>query len=226
MVEHFVQLKFDMADFPKIVMNDCIGLTGGIATGKSTVVDMLKDLGCRIIDTDLIARQVVEPGQPALKEISDHFGCEVLNDAGTLNRERLRSIIIEDPKKRELLNTITHPRIGLEVLRQVNEFRAGGSNMPIIVDVPLLYEAGWQAIFPMVILVYVPEEVQVERLMKRDKLSREEAIKTLTFQMSIEEKKMRTSFIIDNSGTIEETKQKVKVLFEKLLKKQINFEKE
>lgn len=208
-----------MADFSNIVLNDCFGLTGGIATGKSTVAGMLKELGCRIIDTDLIAREVVQPGQPALKEIAERFGNEVLNKEGTLDREALRRIIIDDPKKREMLNAITHPRIGLEVLRQVDEYRAEKSGMPIIVDVPLLYEAGWHTLFPTVILVYVPVEVQIERLMRRDRLSKEEAEKTLTFQMSIEEKKKRASFIIDNSGTVEETREKVRELFEKLREK-------
>ncbi len=208
-----------MADFPNIVLNDCFGLTGGIATGKSTVAGMLKEFGCRIIDTDLIARQIVEPGQPALKEIVDHFGSEVLTKAGILDRELLRQIIIGDPKKREMLNAITHPRIGLEVLRQVDEHRAVGNGMPIIVDVPLLYEAGWHTLFPVVILVYVPVEMQIARLMSRDALPFEEAQKTLTFQMSIEEKRKKARYIIDNSGLVEETRVRVKELLDMLVKK-------
>ncbi len=208
-----------MADFSNIVLNDCFGLTGGIATGKSTVAGMLEELGCRIIDTDLIARRIVEPGQPALKEIAEQFGTEVLNDAGMLDRERLRRAIIDDPKKREQLNAITHPRIGLEVLREVNEFRAEESGMPIIVDVPLLFEAGWHTLFPAVILVYVPVHVQIERLMLRDKLTREEAEKTLTFQMHIEEKKNMARYIIDNSKTFDQTRQQVKELFDVLVEK-------
>ncbi len=208
-----------MANFSNIVLNDCFGLTGGIATGKSTVAGMLNELSCRIVDTDLIARQIVEPGQPALREIADLFGTEVLNDEGALDRERLRRIIIDDPKKREYLNAITHPRIGLEVLREVNEFRAEGSGSPIIVDVPLLFEAGWHTLFTAVILVYVPVHVQIERLMLRDRLTREEAKKTLTFQMNIEEKKRMASYIIDNSKTFEQTRQQVKELFDVLVEK-------
>jgi dephospho-CoA kinase len=207
---------YSMAQFTSTVLNDCFGLTGGIATGKSTVAGMLAKLGCRIVDTDLIARKVVEPGQPALQEIVREFGEAALKQDGTLDREYIRSIIIAEPQKREALNSITHPRIGLEVLRQVDLHRSDESGMPIIVDVPLLFEAGWHSLFPAVILVYVPVAVQIERLMARDKLSREKAEKTLSFQMGIEEKKHLATYIIDNSGTLEKTHAQVVTLFEKL----------
>lgn len=207
-----------VAEVTNIVLNDCFGLTGGIATGKSTVAGMLKELGCRIVDTDLIARDIVQPGQPAFLEIVEKFGEVVLDKNGILDRELLRKIIIDNPKKRELLNSITHPKIGLEVLRQVDKHRLNGSRMPIIVDVPLLFEAGWHSLFPAIILVYVPVEAQIRRLMARDRLTREEAQRTLTFQMNIEEKKNRAHYIIDNSGTIEETRARVKELFDIITK--------
>lgn len=205
-----------MESFSQNVLIECYGLTGGIATGKSTVAQMLKELGCYIIDTDQIARDVVMPNKPAYNEIVAHFGKEVLNDDGTLNREKLRWIIIDDPQKRSLLNAITHPRIGQEVLHLVHQYRSREDGYPIIVDVPLLFEAGWHSFFKAVILVYVPVEVQIQRLMIRDNLTKEEAERTIKFQMSIEEKKARAHYVIDNSGTLEETKKQVHELFAKI----------
>lgn len=205
-----------MESFSQNVLNECYGLTGGIATGKSTVAQMLKELGCYLIDTDQIARDIVMPNKLAYNEIVAHFGKDVLNSDGTLNREKLRWIIIDDPQKRSLLNAIMHPRIGYEVLNLVYQYRSDEDGHPIIVDVPLLFEAGWHGLFRAVILVYVPVEVQIQRLMMRDNLSKEEAERTITFQMSIEEKKRLAHYIIDNSGTLDETKKQVNALFEKI----------
>lgn len=198
------------------IFNSCFALTGGIATGKSTVAKMLADKGCHIVDTDLIAREVVEPGTPGLAEITRKFGAGVLNDDGTLNREAMRELIIHDPEKREVLNGITHPRINDTVFTQIQEHHAKGDGMPIIIDVPLLFEAGWHKIFSTVILVYVPVPVQLERLMARDGLTREMAEKTLTFQMGIEEKRKLAAHVIDNSKTLKETRRCVEDLFRKL----------
>ncbi|MCX7679601.1 MAG: dephospho-CoA kinase [Spirochaetes bacterium] len=194
------------------MLSKCYGLTGSIATGKSTVARMFEELGCHIVDTDRIARQIVEPGQPAYKEIVEQFGNSVIDKDGLLNREKLRRLIIDDPQKRKILNAITHPRIGLEAVRQANEwYKKNG--MPIIVDVPLLFETGWNALFRAVILVYVPVDVQLQRLMVRDRLTEEEAQRTLAFQMNIEEKRKLAQYIIDNSKTLEETKVQVRELF-------------
>ena len=193
----------------------CFALTGGIATGKSTVAKMLAEKGCHIVDTDLIAREVVEPGTPGLAEIGEKFGTGLLNPDGTLNREAMRELIIRDAGKRDLLNGITHPRINERVLEQIRDHSAK-DRMPIIIDVPLLFEAGWNKIFSTVILVYVPVAVQVERLMARDRLTREMAEKTLTFQMGIEEKKKLATYVIGNSGSLEETARQVDELLEML----------
>ncbi|HNW28995.1 MAG TPA: dephospho-CoA kinase [Spirochaetota bacterium] len=197
-------------------LKKCFALTGAIGTGKSAVASMLADMGAHIIDTDLIAREVVEPGQPALRDIEDYFGKDVINPDGTLNREKVRDQIIRDPEKRSRLNSFTHPRINQIVMERIGQLNGMNDGMPIIIDVPLLYESGWDKIFPDAILVYVPVAIQVERLMARDRLDRPTAELTIAAQMSIEDKKGRARFIIDNSGSLEETRRQVAALFGKL----------
>jgi dephospho-CoA kinase len=197
----------------------CLALTGGIATGKSVVADMLKERGAHIIDTDLIAREVVEPGMPALEEIVREFGTDMLMPDGTLDREQMREEIISDSEKREKLNSITHPRINSVVFERITALKEKDDGMPVIIDVPLLYEAGWDRFFPDVILVYVPVEVQAERLMKRDHLDRDTAMLTISAQMGIEEKKEKAVHLIDNSGTLAETEEQVDKLFPLLQEK-------
>ena len=197
-------------------LKKCFALTGTIGTGKSAVAAMLADLGAHIIDTDLIARQVVEPGQPALLEIEKMFGTEAVNPDGTLNREKVRDRIIRDPGMRNKLNGITHPRINRIVMERIESYGRLNDGMPIIIDVPLLYESGWDKLFPDAILVYAPEPVQIERLMQRDSLDRRTAELTIGAQMSIEEKKGKARFLIDNSGSLDETRKQVVKLFEQL----------
>ncbi|HOT44060.1 MAG TPA: dephospho-CoA kinase [Spirochaetota bacterium] len=197
-------------------LKKCFALTGAIGTGKSAVASMLAEMGAHIIDTDLIAREVVEPGQPALRDIEDYFGKDVIHADGTLNREKVREQIIRDPEKRNKLNSFTHPRINRIVMERIGKFNGMNDGMPIIIDVPLLYESGWDRFFPDAILVYVPVALQVERLMARDRLDRHTAELTIAAQMSIEDKKGRARFIVDNSGTLEETRRQVAALFEKL----------
>ncbi len=197
-------------------LKKCFALTGAIGTGKSAVASMLAEMGAHVIDTDLIAREVVEPGQPALRDIEDYFGKDVINPDGTLNREKVRDQIIRDPEKRAKLNSFTHPRINQVVMERIGKFNGMNDGMPVIIDVPLLYESGWDRFFPDVILVYAPLPIQIERLMARDRLDRQTAELTIAAQMSIEDKKGRARFIIDNSGTLEETRRQVTALFGKL----------
>ncbi len=195
------------------ILRYCYALTGSIATGKSTVARFLAGRGARVIDTDLIAREVVEPGQPALDEIRREFGDAVINGNGTLNREAMRRIIIHDESKKLLLNSITHPKIQGRVLDLIQEYNSASDTRPIIIDVPLLFEVGWDRFFPRIILAYAPRDVQVERLMERDSLDRETAMKNVEAQIDIEEKKDRATHVIDNSGTMEETRGRVEELF-------------
>jgi dephospho-CoA kinase len=197
-------------------LKKCSALTGAISTGKSVVASMLSEMGAHIIDTDLIAREVVEPGQPALRDIEEYFGKDVINPDGTLNREKVRDQIIRDPEKRNKLNGFTHPRINQIVMERIGHYNSMNDGMPIIIDVPLLYESGWDRFFPDAILVYVPVQIQIKRLMARDRLDRHTADLTIAAQMSIEDKKDKARFVIDNSGTLEETRKQVADLFEKL----------
>lgn len=199
-------------------LSQSFSLTGSIATGKSSVAAMLEGLGAHIIDTDLIAREVVEPGRPALREIEGLFGKEAINSDGTLNRQWVRDRIIRDPGERNRLNGITHPRIQRIVMERIERYGGMRDGMPLIVDVPLLYEIGWDQLFPRVILVYAPVAVQVRRLMDRDGLDLRTAELTVAAQMSIEEKKAKARFVIDNSGSRTETGKQVEAIFAVLLR--------
>ena len=194
----------------------CPALTGSIATGKSFVAGIFKNLGGHIIDTDVIAREVVEPGHPGLEEVKQAFGEEVLYPDGYLNRESLRSIIIHDPEKRKQLDNILHPHINNKVFQLLENYRKNDNGMPVIIDVPLLFEAGWDKLFNKTIVVYVPVEMQVQRLMIRDGIDLITAEKNVAAQFSIEEKKKKAILVIDNSGSRENTAEQSEKIFNQL----------
>jgi dephospho-CoA kinase len=188
-----------------------LGLTGSIATGKSTVSQMFKDEGCPVIDADLIAREVVEPGTPVLEEIVRHFGEHILHDDGTLNRKRLGEIVFEHPEEREKLNSMVHPAVRMEMKERSEAAEAAGEPL-IILDIPLLIENDLYYLVDEVLVVYVPDEVQKERLITRNGYTEEEADQRITSQMPIEKKRKEADYIIDNSGTLEDTRAQVKEL--------------
>ncbi|HNR50956.1 MAG TPA: dephospho-CoA kinase [Deltaproteobacteria bacterium] len=181
------------------------GLTGGIATGKSTVASLFASFGAAVIDADRIAREVVLRGSPAFDRIVEHFGREILLPDGEIDRDRLGGIIFSDSGQRESLNRIVHPEVFREMNRRIGEIKSGNVNRVVICDVPLLIETGMHSVFDDVILVYVPEPLQINRLMEREGIGRDEALRRVRAQMSIEEKKPYASHIIDNSGTRENT---------------------
>jgi len=193
-----------------------LGVTGGIASGKSTVARMLEELGAPIIDFDLLSRVVVEPEKPAWQEIVSYFGEQVLLPDKTLDRKKLSEIVFRDPEKRKKLEGFTHPRIHQEFVRLVQEYTARDPEVIIQAVIPLLIEAGLQYLFHKLLLVYIPQEDQVRRLMDRDKVSRETAQSILAAQLPIDEKKAYADFIIDNSGSLEETQKQVKEVWQKL----------
>ena len=199
-------------------LNNCTGLTGSIASGKSTVAKMFTDRGARLIDTDLVAREVVEPGMPALDKIHKAFGDRVILSDGTLNREELRHIIVHDGEKRKELDGIIHPHINDMVLHKLQGFMDDDNGMPVFVDVPLLYETGWDRLFHAAVLVYVTEDIQLQRLMVRDNLDESTARATMATQMSLEEKRERARYFIDNSGSLQETEEQVDGVFKELQK--------
>jgi dephospho-CoA kinase len=186
-----------------------IGLTGGIATGKSTVANLLARRGALLVDLDRIAREVVEPGQPALAAIAGHFGQGVLQPDGTLHRKKLGEIVFADSAQRKALEQIIHPAIRAVMKERMEAYEREFPGKLTVVDVPLLYESGLLSYFQKVMVVYVPREEQLLRLMERDKLSPEAAESRLSAQMDIEEKKRRADILIDNSGSREETERQI-----------------
>ncbi len=182
-----------------------IGLTGGIASGKSTVSRALRELGAIIIDADEVAHAIIEPGKPAWKDIVEHFGLGVLNPDQTIDREKLGAIVFNDPEKLQVLNQITHPRVGEQFKQMIKDIKSQQADAVLFIEVPLLYETHMDRICDEVWVVWVDEETQIQRLMKRDGLSREDALKRIDAQMSLDEKAKRADVVIDNSFSIEET---------------------
>ena len=190
-----------------------IGLTGGIATGKSTVSRMLAEAGAHIIDTDQLAREVVEPGQPAWEAIVEHFGHAILLADGRIDRDRLGDIIFHDPAQKAVLDNIVHPAVFEAMARRLAQMEKQAPDGVAILDIPLLFETGMERNLAEVILVYAPETAQRERLMRRNGLSAEAAAARISAQMPIAEKRRRASIVIDNSGDLEGTRVQVAQLW-------------
>lgn len=184
--------------------NLIIGLTGSIASGKSTVAKMLEEVGLPIVDADLVARIVVEPGTPTLEKISEVFGKEVLLENGELNREKLGEIIFHNPAKRVELNSIMHPAIRQEMLRQRDELTEAGEPH-IVMDIPLLFESHLQHFVEKILVVSVTEENQLTRLMERNHLSKEEALARIATQLPLSEKEKGADAVIYNNRDLENT---------------------
>lgn len=177
-----------------------IGLTGGIASGKSTVLTYFKDKGIPYIDADIVAREVVEPGTEGLKAIVDTFGSNVLHADGTLNREALGAIVFHNEEKRQLLNSCLKTHIRNRIMELTSQYEQG--NTPILIyDIPLLIEGEWYTMMDEVWLVYVNETTQIERLMSRNGYTREDALARINSQMRLDDKCAYADIIIDNNGT-------------------------
>jgi dephospho-CoA kinase len=179
-----------------------IGLTGGIATGKSTVSALLAERGSLLVDADRIAREIVLPGSPVLQQIAEQFGQAVLLQDGSLNRKALGQIVFQDPVKRKQLESITHPAIRAIMLERMRRYERDNPDKLVVVDVPLLFESGLQSLFDEVAVVYAPRDIQRQRLMARDGLTEEEAEQRLAAQMDIERKRELADVVFDNSGSL------------------------
>ncbi|MCM3783184.1 dephospho-CoA kinase [Neobacillus mesonae] len=186
-----------------------IGLTGGIATGKSSVSRYLVSLGAILIDADQIAREVMLPGHPVLSAVKERFGQAVLNEDGTLHRKKLGEIVFNSPADLQALNEITHPAIRKEMKERMLKYEQDEPERLVVSDIPLLYESGLSEQFEQVMVVYVPVHIQLKRLMERDAISEKQALSRLKAQMDIEEKKRRADIVIDNSGDFEDTKAQI-----------------
>jgi dephospho-CoA kinase len=188
-----------------------VGLTGGISTGKSTVSHFISTSKIPVIDADIIAREVVQPGTVCYHLILDHFGFDVLDGSSNIDRAALGNIIFNNTSQRIALNNITHPRIRIELLKQVLNYFLFGNSM-IVLDTPLLFEAGFYKWVHTTIVVYCPASIQLDRLMARDNISSSQAKAKMDSQMSIEQKKSLAHHVVDNTGSMATTRKQVEKL--------------
>ncbi|PFE94897.1 dephospho-CoA kinase [Bacillus thuringiensis] len=195
-------------------MTVVIGLTGGIASGKSTVSEMFRELSIPVIDADVIAREVVEQGKPAYIKIVEVFGAEVLQQDGELDRPRLGSIVFYNEEKRLQLNKIVHPAVREEMNRQKEMYIKEGMQA-VVLDIPLLFESKLTSLVDRILVVAVKPHTQLERLMKRNNFSEEEATARIQSQMPLEEKVKNADEVINNDGTIMGTKTQLQVILKK-----------
>lgn len=190
------------------------GLTGGIGTGKSTVAQMLRELGATVIDADLGARAVIAPGTEGLERLVEEFGPAILDAEGRLDRPRMAELIFSDADARARLNAIVHPRVGLWLYQRTAEAVERGAEL-VFHDVPLIYENGRQDDFEAVVVVFAPPEVAIERLVGRG-LTEADARARVAVQLPIAEKVALADRVIDNSGNLEATRRQVELLWEDL----------
>jgi dephospho-CoA kinase len=194
-----------------------VGLTGSIATGKSTVSRMFAHLGARVLDADLLAREVVMPGQPAYLKIVEEFGQGVVQDDGTLDRKALGAIVFAEPARRKRLEEITHPAIAARQQRILSVLDEEAFEGIVIWDVALLFETGGVAKMDRVVVVSTDTETELARLMARDGMAEADARARMASQMPVAEKAKRAHYVIDNSGDRAQTEGQVKVVYEALL---------
>jgi dephospho-CoA kinase len=192
------------------------GLTGGIATGKSTVASYLELLGARIIDADRVGHEMLNPGSPGYPHIISAFGQEILGPRAGIDRKRLAALVFGDPRKLETLNAILHPLILMRVLEMAQQARKQNPSGVTVVEAALIYEAGIETSFLGVIATWCRPEQQLERLLAKDQISREEAQARLAAQLPAGDKRQRADFAIDCSTSIESTRAQVELLFPKL----------
>jgi dephospho-CoA kinase len=194
-----------------------VGLTGSISTGKSTVSAMFAHQGARVIDADLLSREVVMPGQPAYARILEEFGSHLVLEDGSLDRKALGAIVFADPARRKRLEEITHPAVGARQQRILSVLDEEGFEGIVLWDAALLFETGGVSKMDKVVVVFADPDTELRRLVTRDGFSEAEARARIASQMSIAEKAKRADYVIDNSGTREETERQVRAIHGALL---------
>lgn len=193
-----------------------VGLTGGIASGKSLVARVLKDLGAHIIDADRIVHELLQPDQQAWQEVIDYFGKDILLPDDGIDRRKLGEIVFNNAEKRAWLNSCLHPKVFKVYTAQVQHIRSRHPDIIIVFDAALLIETGYHRKMDRTIVVYSDIEQQIERLTSRDTFSREQALSRITSQMPLSEKRSHADYVIDNTGTREDTERQARELFKQL----------
>ena len=193
-----------------------IGITGGIASGKSTLKAIIETIGYEVLDADQVARNVIMKGSAAYSRIIEAFGTEIVDTDGEIDRQYLASLIFQNEELRMRLNDITHPVIMEEIMFQALEIE--NSKGIVFLDIPLLFETGYDRVMDYVIVCYVPRDIQMQRLMERDQIDVTYAAQKMEAQWSLEEKARLADFVIDNSGTVENLEIQIRAVIDKLLK--------
>jgi dephospho-CoA kinase len=193
-----------------------VGLTGGIASGKSLVARVFKDLGAHVIDADRIVHELLEPGQQACKEVVNHFGKDILLPNGAIDRRKLGEIVFNDPEKRAWLNSCLHPKVFNAYTVQVQHLQRRQPDTLVILDAALLIETGYHRTMDRLVVVYADREQQIKRLSLRDAFTREQAMARITSQMPLTEKRAHADYVIDNTGNREDTEVQARAVFLKL----------
>ena len=192
-----------------------IGLTGGIASGKSTVAKWMLQDGILVLDADQIVRELQQPGTPLLKEIEAQFGNRVITKDGQLDRPALGALIFGDEALRRQLDRLIHPRVKERLIQGVADAKIQGKSL-VVLDVPLLFETGFDALVDEVVVVYAPQDIQLKRLMGRDGIDQHFAIKKIGSQGSLEEKKERARYVLDNGGSLDDLKKQYEELINEI----------
>ena len=196
-----------------------VGLTGGIVSGKSTVALMFKDLGAKIVDADKLGHSVILPHKPAWEKIVKIFGKDVLQNDLTIDREKLGKIVFANQSLLKKLNDITHPEITKIIKKEIDSLKNKTYNQKkiLIIDAALIYEAKIDRLMDKIIVVYIDEDEQIKRLIKRNNLSKDEALQRIKSQMPIEEKVKMADYVIDNSNSLDKTKKQVEKIWKNLV---------
>jgi len=194
-----------------------VALTGGIATGKSIIAKSLEDLGCYVHYADQIAHQFMEPERPTWKKIVSHFGSGILNSDKTINRQKLGALVFADEKKRNFLNQLIHPLVLEEKKKIIDKLEKDSHYKIFVSEAALTIESGFADFFDKIIVVFCREEIQIKRLMERDNINREDALKKIGSQMPSEEKLKRADYVIDSSGSVQNTVEQTEKVFLSLM---------
>ena len=195
-----------------------VGLTGGISSGKSTVTSWFLEKGIIVLDADQIVRQLQRPGSSLLNELAHAFGPTVLNEKGELVREVLGSIIFHDKVAKQKLNNMIHPLVKQKLIEGIEKAKVVGEQL-VILDIPLLFESGFESLVDETLVIYVSHENQVKRLMKRDKIDESYALAKINSQMLLEEKRQRADYVLDNNASMKELRTQFEQMFELLWEK-------